>query len=70
MVYQKSYPAHCQLQLQLRQPSSDTHSLPNTKGNISEGVDGAVLPQPALWFELLSIVKVLLVGAQSMAVNH
>ena len=65
-----TYPAHGQLQLQLCQPSADAHPLSDAKGNVGKGVDGAILPQPALRFELLPVVKVLLVGAQCVAVYH
>lgn len=37
---------------------------------MGEGVDGAVLPQPALRFELRPVVKVLLIGAQRVEVYH
>lgn len=65
-----AYPAHGKLQLQLCQPSADTHPLPDAKGNVGKRVDGAILSQPAFRFKLLPVIKVLLIGAQSMAVYH
>lgn len=70
LIFVGSYPAQGQLQLQLCQPSTDAHSLSDAEGNVGKGVDGAVLSQPALRFKLLPIFKVLLTGAQSVAVYH
>lgn len=65
-----SYPAHGQLQLQLCQPPADAHPLSDAEGNMGERVDGAVLPQPSLRFELLPLIKILLIGAQRMSIYH
>lgn len=64
------YPAHGELQLQLRQPPADAHPLPDAEGDVGERVDGAVLSQPALRLELLAVVEVVLAGAQGVAVDH
>lgn len=64
------YPAHGELQLQLRQPPPDAHPLPDAEGYVGKRVDGAVLPQPALRLELLAVIEVVFAGAQSVAVYH
>lgn len=70
MSFRRSYPAHGQLQLQLCQPSANAHPLSDAEGHMGEGVDGAVLSQPALGSKLLPVLKVLLIGAQGVAVYH
>lgn len=70
LIRVRSYPAHGQLQLQLCQPSTNAHPFSNAEGNVGEGVNGAVLSQPALRLKLLPVIKVLLIGAQNVAVYH
>ena len=65
-----SYPAHRQVQLELRQSSAHAHSLADAKGHVGKGVDGVVLSKPPLRFEALSLFKVFLVGPQGVAVDH
>lgn len=65
-----SYPAHRQVQLQLGQPSADAHPLADAEGHVGKRVDGVVLPEPPLRLEELPLLKVFLVGAQRVAVDH
>lgn len=66
----QSYPAHGQLQLQLCQPSANAHPLPDAKRNVGERIDGVVLPQPALRFEMFDVIKILLIRPQYVGVDQ
>lgn len=62
------YPAKSQVELQLSQPASDAHPLPNAKWEVSKGVDLFLLLKPAFRSKLISVFKVVFAGTQHLGI--